>query len=352
MSKQTVEFCTARDLPELFSRFADWYRFNPRMRERDYFDWQFKSAPKRLADAEYDFLILRESGEIRGCLGFTGFEFELGDRLATGGWTHNWYAHDQRDGGLALLLRFMELVDNRFSIRFNENTARVFSLLKVPMVPALPRWWAAIDADACTTLFQFDQRDTAEVRRSSGMLHKLVSEPCEAIVRFDPASDFSLAHYGSRIGYAKRTGHYLNWRYFDIPRHNYRGIKIADQFAVFRVEPVMDSDFSVIRILEWTFDVTRAPSAVASIVGMTEKQRPILLDFHCSCELIGQAIEAFGFVRQTTTTKPMPDLFRPTNNSGGIAIAIDLPPHRTARHINFSNWYITAGDSDVDRIKL
>jgi hypothetical protein len=201
-------------------------------------------------------------------------------------------------------------------------------------------------------MFHFDHRDVPVIRQSAVLLQKLIGEPCESIVRFDQASDFSLAHYGTHIGYAKRTGQYLNWRYFDIPRHNYRAVQIADQFAVFRIEPIMGSDVSVIRILEWTFDATRAPGAMAGILGVAGKQKSILLDFHCSCEPIGQVIEAFGFVRQKATVKPMPDLFRPTNNSGGIAIAIDLPPHRTARHINLPNWYITAGDSDVDRIKL
>jgi len=352
MSGQGVEFCREQDLPELFERFADWYRFNPRMRERDYFDWQFKHAPHRLADSEYDFLILREGGAIKGCLGFTGFEFEHEGRTATGGWTHNWYAQDRRDGGLALLLRFMELVDNRFIIRFNDNTARVFSLLKVPMVAALPRWWAAIDAEACLDLFKFGKQDARVILQSAGDLPTSGGGGEQEIAQFDPSDDFSISHYGRDIARAKRTGHYLNWRYFDIPRHNYRAIRSAGQFAIFRVEPVMGSSVSVIRILEWTFDAALTPRALASIMNVAKDRRPILMDFHCSCEPIGRSIEHFGFVRQDATTKPMPDLFRPTNYSGGNAIAIDLPPHRSERLIDFTNWYITSGDSDVDRIKL
>jgi hypothetical protein len=353
MSGQGVEFCQQQDLPELFACFAHWYRFNPRMQECDYFDWQFKHAPHRLADSEYDFLVLREGGSIKGCLGFTGFEFEHAGQTAIGGWTHNWYAQDQRDGGLALLLRFMELVDNRFIIRFNDNTAQVFSLLRVPMMPALPRWWAAIDAQACVGLFGFDEQDVPVITQSERTIRKLEHDSdVRAIMRFDPSESFYFSYDGVDIAGAKRSGRYLNWRYFDAPKHSYRAVTKAGQFAIFRIEPVMDSPASVIRILEWTFDSKDAASVLAWIMKVAGHQRPILMDFHCSCGPIGRVLEPLGFVRQSATAKPMPDLFRPIKYSGGIAMAIDLPPHRTVRQVNFGQWYITAGDSDVDRVKL
>jgi hypothetical protein len=351
MASQTIEFCREVDLPELFACFADWCRFNPRLQERDYFDWQFKYTPTRISSDEYDFLILRDGGRIRGCLGFTGFELNLHGRI--GGWTQNWYADGQRDGGLAVLLRFMELVDNRFIIRFNDNTARVLSLLRVPMIPLLPRWWAALDAPACLSFFQFDGRDGDVVVRSAAAMKELgETSDAREISRFDDADHFSLAHFGSDICHAMRSGRYLNWRYFDIPRHTYRAVRSADQFTIFRIEPVKGASVSVIRILEWTFDANQSRGALALIVNAATGLNPIMIDFHCTCEPIGDCLEALGFVQQSATVKPMPDLFRPTNYSGGVALAIDLPPHRTARKVNFSDWYITIGDGDVDRIKL
>jgi hypothetical protein len=80
--------------------------------------------------------------------------------------------------------------------------------------------------------------------------------------------------------------------------------------------------------------------------------KPILLDFHCASGVPARGLERIGFVPQSATKKPMPDLFRPMNYSGGHALALDFPPHRTTRAIDFDRWYITAGDSDVDRVKL
>jgi hypothetical protein len=353
MSTQRVDFCQASDLPELFERFAEWYRFNPRMRERDYFDWQFKHAPTRLAEGEFDFLVLRENDEIVGCLGFTGFEFRSDGAINIGGWTHNWYAPDRRDGGLTLMFRFMELVDNRFIFRFNENTARVFSLLRVPMIAAVPRWWAATNADHAADLFQLEAGDRAIVSRSATSMKQIDGKrQIHSVDRFDQNEEFALMHLAEGLNGARRTGKYLNWRYLDIPRHRYHAIRGERGMGIYRVETIMDHDVSVIRIVEWTFDDDECGAALASVLEAHNGAGPIMLDFHCASRLPARGLERFGFMPQSATTRPMPDLFRPINYSGGHALALDFPPHRTIRAIDFDRWYITAGDSDVDRVKL
>jgi hypothetical protein len=353
MSTQRVALCQTSDLPELFECFAEWYRFNPRMGERDYFDWQFKHAPTRLADGEFDFLVLRENEEIVGCLGFTGFEFRSGGAIKIGGWTHNWYAPDRRDGGLALMFRFMELVDNRFIFRFNENTARVFSLLRVPMIHAVLRWWAVTDADHAADLFQLEASDRAIVARSvAGMKRIDGTARIRSVDRFDPDEEFTLTHLAEDLNGARRTGKYLNWRYLDIPRHRYHAIRGERGMGIYRVETIMNHDVSAIRIVEWTFDDDECGAALASVLQVHTEAKPLLLDFHCASSLPARGLERFGFVPQAATTKPLPDLFRPMNYSGGHALALDFPPHRSARTVDFDRWYITAGDSDVDRVKL
>jgi hypothetical protein len=353
MCTQRVELCQSADLPELFERFAEWYRFNPRMRERDYFDWQFKHAPTRLSGGEFDFLLLRENDKIVGCLGFTGFEFRSDGAINIGGWTHNWYAPDQRDGGLTLMFRFMELVDNRFIFRFNENTARVFSLLRVPMIVAVPRWWAVTDAFRAVDIFQLEASSRAIVHRSAaGMKQIEGTRKIHSVDRFDPDEEFTLTHLAEGLNGARRTGKYLNWRYLDIPRHRYHAVRGERGVGVYRVEAIMNHDVSVIRIVEWTFDDDECGAALASLLTEHSDAKPIMLDFHCASRLPARGLERFGFMSQSATTKPMPDLFRPMNYSGGHALALDFPPHRTARAIDFDRWYITAGDSDVDRVKL
>jgi hypothetical protein len=337
------------------ARFTDWYRYNPRLQERAYFDWQFRNAPTRLADAEYDYLILRNSGgEITGCLGFCGFEFRLGTEIRTGGWTHNWMAPSQGDAGLLLLWRFMDLVDNRFLLRLNETSGGIAKLLKVPMLPAIPRWWAAIDAELAAATFKIagaaDRHllaDSAQAfRRAVG--GRELPQPD----RFAAEEEFGVEHLGEVAGLARRTGRYLNWRYRDIPAHNYRFLRSERAFGVYRIEPVMGTNVAVIRLLEWTFDRQEIAPALATVLAEAGPHNPVLIDFHTTFGPLGAVLQEAGFVHQSATTTPMPDLFRPTFHSGGYAVAIDLPPHRRRRSVPFHQWYITSGDSDIDRVKL
>jgi hypothetical protein len=292
--------------------------------------------------------------QIVGCLGFVGFEFRLGDRINLGGWTHNWHAEMQGEGGLLLLGRFAQVVDNRFLLRLNDVSGAIVKLLRVPFLPAIPRWWAALEPERAAELFGLvSDADRAVLRRSAARFRTNAAPPSgEFVRRLDAADEFLLAGQSGVTGYVRRTGRYLNWRYVDIPRHNYRIIRTDRAFCVYRIETVMGTDAGVIRVLEWTFNSEDTPGAIARIMEQASSRNPVLIDFHCTCESIAAPLEALGFVAQSATLQAMPDMFRPTNRSGGYAVAIDLPPHRSRRSINFEQWYVTAGDSDIDRVKL
>lgn len=353
MAKPVVETCRSSDLPELFELFARWYRYNPRMRERDFFDWQFRDTPHRLDAGEYDFLLLRGDQGIVGCLGFVGFEFWRDGAIEIGGWTHNWYSEGHANGGLDLLLAFMQRVDNRFLVRLSETSQDVARLLRMPLLGAIPRWWAAADADQVVGLCGLsDDDDRAVVARSAAAFNRARAAPIgHAVDRLDPSDEFWLDD-GGRVNGVRRTGRYLNWRYVDIPAHDYRVIRTDAGLGVYRIETIMGTQASVIRLLEWTFDATETPGVLSSVMAAAAGSNPILLDFHCTCRIAGTRLAPFGFVPQDATRVPMPDLFRPTYRSGGYAVALDLPPHRTTRAVDWDRWYITIGDSDIDRVKL
>jgi hypothetical protein len=355
MSAGAIDFCGERDLPELMARFAEWYRYNPRLQERTYFDWQFRDTPTRLADAEYDFLVLRnDAGEIAGCLGFCGFEFRLGSEIRVGGWTHNWMAPNQGNAGLQLLWRFMKLVDNRVLLRLNEKSGGIVKLLQVPMLSAMPRWWAVIDANLAAAHFDIPEADDRRrLAESAQLFHRAIGGgELQRAHRFADEEEFGLDHLGVVAGLARRTGRYLNWRYRDIPAHNYRLLRSGRAFGAYRIEPVMGAEISVIRLLEWTFDHHETGRALATVLADAAPYNPVLIDFHTTFAPLGAVLQQAGFLPQTATAMPMPDLFRPTFHSGGYPVAIDLPPHRLRRSVPFDQWYITSGDSDIDRVKL
>ena len=352
--KHAAEICRETDLPELFALFADWYKFNPRMRERDFFDWQFRDTPLRLSSGEYDFLVLRDgTGRIVGGLGMVGFQFRLGDRFDIGGWTHNWHAEGQANSGLRLFGRFTELVDNRFLLRLNETSAGIVHMLRIPFLPAMPRWWAVIDADRAADLFGMTEADRSILQSSAdSFLRAHTRAVAQQVPRLDPEEEFQLAHLEGITGHVRRTGHYLNWRYVDIPRHDYKLIRTERGLGVYRLETIMGTDNTSVRLLEWTFAPEETCGALATVIADAAPRNPILIDFHCTNRGCGDALIPFGFVPAGATQARMPDLFRPTYHSGGYAVAIDLPPHRTQRALDFNSWYITIGDSDIDRVKL
>jgi hypothetical protein len=324
------------------------------MQERAFFDWQFRDTPNRLAEGEYDFLVLRnDQTRIVGCLGFVGFEFRIEDRIEIGGWTHNWYAPELGDGGLALLGAFMKFVPNRFLLRLNDNSGQVVKLLRIPFLPTIPRLWAVLDEDRASDLFGMsDNADRLVLHRSAKCFRRNAAAPiARRVLRLEPEQEFLLGHLGKTTGYARRTGRYLNWRYVEIPKHDYRIIRTDQAVGVYRVEKIMGTDVSVIRMLEWTFGATETAGAITTVLAETTPFRPVLIDFHCTLKILGSFLEPFGFMPQSATKTPMPDLFRPTHRSGGYAVAIDLPPHRTFREVDFDSWYITIGDSDIDRVK-
>jgi hypothetical protein len=114
----------------------------------------------------------------------------------------------------------------------------------------------------------------------------------------------------------------------------------------------MGTDASSIRLLEWTFAPEETAGALATVMVEAAPRNPVLIDFHCTNRALGDSLVPFGFMASGVTSVGIPDLFRPINRSGGYAVAIDLPPHRTQRALEFDSWYITIGDADIDRVKL
>ena len=98
--------------------------------------------------------------------------------------------------------------------------------------------------------------------------------------------------------------------------------------------------------------IASAIEAMKMIIADGSQHSVIMLDFFCTADIVGQELEKLGFVRAEQLQSDTPCLFRPIKNTKGISVAIDMPPHRTKRSLDFSKWYITKGDTDIDRIKL
>src|SRR5262249_48807074 len=153
----------------------------------------------------------------------------------------------------------------------------------------MPRWWAAIDDVEVAALFQFSSANDRVVlaRFSAGLRRGAVGDELSRVGRLEPDEEFEFHRLGGTEGHARRTGRYLNWRYRDIPMHDYRLIRTAEAFGVYRIETIMGKDASVIRLLEWTFDAHETGAALATVLADAADRDPILIDFHGTFLAIG-----------------------------------------------------------------
>ncbi len=283
-------------------------------------------------------------------------EFRYGEKIFQGCWTLNWKALDNTVSGLKLLAKLMEDYDNRFLIGLTSDSVRIYEAYKIPVLMQMPRWVGIIDPEKVSSYFRF--RGESDFQKLNDFSLRLMRHEDAAGIwhcaRLEPEEEFHWNYYPRVRGYVRRTGRYLNWRYIDIPNHNYRVIKGASgQFAVYRIEKIRGLEDSVIRIMEWNFLGEWAAKALAAILQKGIHSRAILIDFFCTAQEIGSELVKLGLVPSTSFQgESIPYLFRPIYYTDDIRLAIDMPPHREERHVDFGEWYITKGDSDLDRVKL
>ncbi len=358
MTSSAIERLRADAVDEVLPLFASAYAANPRLQERDYIDWQFRDTPFANDDG-YDFVVARREGAIAAFLGYLPVEVRDEDQVHRACWTQNWSSFgEQRSDGFAVLSEVMRHFDRRVHLRLSEDSLAIYRSLRIPDIPRLPRWVGVLDADAvCEVLSVPEGADRMRMHCSVGTLASVgatADAAVERVQRFEDDEELTLAAFPSVRAHTRRTGRYLNWRYVDIPRHDYVCLRVdGEGLVVFRIEDIQGHRCAALRIVEWTASGDAARSAMAYVLACGRERNVVLLDFFCTAEEVGRSLESLGLMPEAAWEHPLPYLFRPIQPMNeGIRLAIDLPPHRRARSLDFSRWYITTGDGDVDRVKL
>ena len=352
--KETIRKCCETDIPRLFELFKKIYSNNPRLREKDYFDWQFKNTPYSNRE-EYAFWILREGDTIQAFLGYMPLQLRYDNTICDGCYTYNWFSLGSGVYGLKLMSRLLTEYNFTVLVGLSSISQQIFGALGFQLQRRMPRWVGILQPEFVCSLSSisnpFDQGVIVESHKrlmdhqdTTGIYH------CD---RFNPDDEFLLDQWPEIRNYCRRTGAYLNWRYVDIPHHNYRIIRCPqNQFGVYRIESIMGYEAKVVRVIEWTFKGDWISKALAIILQDVFNCGGVLIDFFCTAESLGRELIEFGFIPESALNSRIPYLFRPLHLSDGICTAIDMPPHQRPQQINFNEWYITKGDSDIDRVKL
>ncbi|MCH7954269.1 MAG: hypothetical protein IIC40_00855 [Candidatus Marinimicrobia bacterium] len=347
--------CKEDDLPVLFELFIEVYKHNPRMQERNFFDWQFKDHPGN-ENGEYSFWIEWDGSKIIGFLGYTLIEYIYDDKISTGCWSYNWYTSGSNGSGLNLIYKLWDEFDNRFHIGLSCASIDILNRLNVPLLSKMPRRIGIIDSETVFKLFSINDDSSRKILKSSEEQLSVYKDSgnIRFVKRFSDRDDFNFDDHPTVKGYVRRSGKFLNWRYFDIPGHNYKAITgPGNMFAVYRIEKIMDEKDSIIKIIDWNFSGEPALNALSFIQKDAIDSGAIMIDFFCTDSGTNKFFESNGFINEDSVSEFIPFLFRPLNlEQGAISLAIDIPPHMKKRNIDFSEWYISRGDGDIDRIKL
>jgi hypothetical protein len=248
--------------------------------------------------------------------------------------------------------------DYRFHIGLSGDSKAVYAMYRIPLLNEMPRWVGVLDPQTAADLFEItDSVSVTPLRESAESLLRFgISVPDGEVSvcgRFNDGEEFFFDSWPGITGHVRRTGSYLNWRYADIPFHDYRMVRDGSGgFGVYRVETIMGTEHRVMRILEWNFKGASADYAMAFLVREGRNEGAVIMDFFCTASFVGEELTRLGFFNENMTAPKIPYLFRPLFRTEGISLAIDLPPHRRARTLDFDQWYITKGDSDIDRMKL
>jgi hypothetical protein len=342
-----ISCCPSSKINELYPLFKEAFPFNPRLQEPDYLSWQFQYTPFcKKSSAELNILINHDSQGIDALLGFLPIKFWHENQLFNGAQTLNWHAFNQNGAGLKLLQELTKSFSNIFFLGLSSISQKICQLYQMPYIDKVPRQIYIVNQSALAKEFGIKQSlKRAPMQASNSSLPQITK-------RFNEELDYSLMDETGFINGVQRSGDYLNWRYFDIPNHTYHAISHGREFATYRIEEIAGSTKKLIRILEWTFSESFTAGAIKRILSLCDDSI-LFMDFYCTHKGIRRSLSKHGFMYTDALGITLPHVFRPINyNYPGLQLAIDLPPHRKPRTIDFNSWLFTKGDGDMDRYKL
>lgn len=344
-----ISYFEDSDFIKLKNIFKEVYAHNPRMLEKEYFDWQFKENPYSYEPGKHNFIITRQGDKIDGFVGIIPFKLKYKEEIFIAGDVTNWFA---KDSGFLLLSEVFKRYDYRTYFAITDRALDLYRRLKVPILEKIPRYLAVVNKQTADFFSITDNELRKKLLLSSNKIDSITNcEGMEEIKSFEDDKTYPFV-WKSAEGYRLMEGKYLNWRYVKIPSHAYKVIiNASNEFAVFRKEFIKGTDYEVIRILEWNFSSASSGKAIGFIKQNYINKNTLIIDFFSTLQEAGDVLAQYGFFYDETNSRSIPYLFRPLHYSAGINCGIDIPPHRKTRRLNFDKWYITKGWSDIDRFK-
>ena len=144
-----------------------------------------------------------------------------------------WYVDEEvRRQGLLLLGELLEQYQYSLHCLFSIDSEKIFNAMNIPIID-YTRMVAIVNEQHCSDLFSIDKNDIiGSLKKSENTLARIKNEKYSDIHHIDYFNDTIDYSYLEKnySAFIQRNKEYLNWRYFKIPNHNYKAIKIQENY--------------------------------------------------------------------------------------------------------------------------
>jgi len=319
------------DVTKLIGFFKEMYRPEHITTGKDYLMWQYRDAAANRFYPDYSNLLLFDGEEIAGHLGLIPYVFEANGRKMKGAYLASGILRKDLYGtgaGALLIKEAEKYFDLLYTTGYNQRIAPIYKLHNWSEEYFLKRWI-------------YNNSGSAEVKNNP-QIYKIQSFDHE----WDAVWEKLKNNYKITID---RSGKYLNWRFKDNPFVKYAILYAkSGGYIVLRKED--GDEFKACRIVDFIAGPDCALELLCAAIDFIKKDKIDFLDFFCSSDMHGEALERAGFEIYNPEINPEPPIFI-------------LPADRARTKINFiykfinpglsnykfQDWFVVKADGDKDR---
>lgn len=341
------------DIAELFVIFESSYPSNPTIRKKPFFDWYYKNSPYNKSD-EYSFLIATsEDQAIRAFIGYIPLEFVTPNGIIIVHLITNWFSLVRGIDGILIIENLFSRFENFLMIGITPQALPIYQEYDrssvVQLLDPLEFSTAVLDVDSVVNQFPetINYIDILKMSKKTILKTNLKSDLNPKYGFDENENEFEMQYLSKDklFSHIRKNTKYLNWRYFQIPFHNYKMVKnIRGSACFYRIEKIMNTSLYVTHIVEWGVHKDDVSDILGAIVRDSLENNSILIDFQSS--EISIDLENTGFIKSGKIKSSIPRKFRPIFHSDPVISAVKINDNSVV------NFIFSSGDSDVDRIKL
>jgi hypothetical protein len=325
----------------------------------DYFQWQFDRCAGDDRSSDNRALMTVVDGRVVGLCLVPEYEISMSNRIVRGGWIHHWFTEaGQGPIGLAMLRRLLRDLSFFGGAGISSQGLAAMRLLCPALVVfELTRLFAVFDADATFDLV-FDRAPGTRTYLRSLRVPRPSSTRVDRVETFDDEYERAWDAMRSSFLFAThRTAKYMNWRYFNHPYFQYKGVRCCGSsgpvYYVWREEPIHGHGRTVVRLCDVIGPMAAIEETFSSAFAAMSEERPLFVDFYCSNAEVVASLVAGGMQPAVTRSDfDLPRLFQPLvrDSSRTLHFYYQLsPPFEVPRYTAFASSYITKTDSNQDR---